>query len=148
MEWETPEYTHQEKGHDWYLAVVIVAGALVVTEVILHDIVLVVLTILATITFLLLAVRKPQTLRVVITEKGVAVGQDFFAFSSLKHFGIVQSRGGRKIMLESTKSFSPYIIIPLGDEDPEAARELLKTHIPEENLEEPLSHLIIERLGF
>ena len=42
----------------------------------------------------------------------------------------------------------PYIIIPLGDADPETVRNFLLEYLNEEEHSEPLSHKLMEYLGF
>jgi uncharacterized membrane protein YbaN (DUF454 family) len=149
MEWITPEYTHYEKGRDWYVAVLIVAIGFVVAEAVLGEVILIVVTILATIAFLLLSIRKPQDLHVVLEQGGIRIGDVYHPFSLLQHFAVVESVSEYKIILESTKRFSPYMIVPLApDIDPEEVRLFLSQKLEEADLREPLSHIIFERLGF
>jgi hypothetical protein len=149
MEWTTPEYRHYEKTREWYAVVgIIVLGALI-GEIIVGDVMLVILTILATIAFLLMAMRHPQDLHVEISTAGVRIQGELHPYPSLRGFSVVESFGGHKLIIESTKRLTPYIIVPLADDvDPHEVRDLLAQKILEEDLREPFSHLIFERLGF
>jgi hypothetical protein len=149
MEWITPEYRHYEKTPEWYAVVGIIAVGLIVGEVILGEVMLVILTILATVTFFLVALRHPRDLHVEISRAGVRIDGELHPFPSLHSFAVVESLGGHKLILESTKRLTPYIIVPLADDvDPHDVRDLLAEQILEEDHKEPLSHIIFERLGF
>jgi hypothetical protein len=149
MEWITPEYRHHEKSQEWYIVFGIIVAGILIGEIILEDIILIILTILGAIAFLLLAMRHPQDLHVEINSGGVSIQGVLHPFPSLHGFAVVESLGDHKLILESTKRFEPYIIVPLADDvDPHELRELLAEKLPEEDLREPVSHLIFERLGF
>ena len=149
IEWQTPEYIHHEKGRDWYLVAIIIAVGVVAAEVVVGNFLIIVLTIIAITTFLLVAIRKPRIIPVRINASGVRIDTLFYSYAGLKQFSVVESIVVHKLILESTKSLSPYIIIPLGEGvEPDHVRELLKKHIGEIELHEPISHLLLERLGF
>jgi hypothetical protein len=149
MEWTTPEYTHYEKGRDWYIAVLIIAAGLILAEILLKEILLIIVTILGTIAFLLVALRKPEDLHVSLEETGVRIQQEFYPYSGLQRFSLAPSLSHFVLILESTKRYSPYMIVPLGDDvDPEEVRSYLLKKIEEGDLKEPFSHTIFERLGF
>jgi len=149
MEWLTPEYRHYEKSREWYAVVGIIVIGVLLAEIILGEIMLIILTILAAVAFLLLAIRHPQDLHVEISRAGVRIDGDLHPYPSLHGFSVVESFGGHKLILESTKRFTPYMIVPLGDEvDPHAVRDLLSEQLLEEDLREPISHILFERLGF
>ncbi len=149
MEWITPEYRHYEKSREWYAVVgIIVVGALI-GEIILGEVTLIILTILGTIAFLLIGMRHPQDLHVEISPAGIRIQGVLHPFPSIHGFAVVESFGGHKLILESTKRFEPYIIVPLADDvDPHELRDLLAEKLLEEDLKEPVSHLIFERIGF
>ena len=149
MEWITPEYQHYEKSREWYVVVGIVVVGIIAGEIILGEVMLIILTILATIAFLLMAMRHPRDLHVEISPAGVRIQGDLHSFPSLRGFAVVESFGGHKLILESTKRLTPYMIVPLADDvDPHEVRDLLAEKLLEEDLREPLSHIIFERLGF
>lgn len=149
MEWVTPEYRHYEKTREWYAVAIIVVIGIIIAEVILGEVMLIILTILATIAFFLIAMRRPKDLRIEISRAGVRIGDELHPFPALHSFAVVESLGDHKLILESTKRLTPYMIVPLADEvDPHEVRDLLAEYIIEEDLREPLSHIIFERLGF
>jgi hypothetical protein len=149
LEWITPEYRHYEKSREWYAVVGVIVVGLLIGEIIMGDITLIILTILATVAFLLLAMRHPQDLRVEISSGGVRIQGVLHPYPSLHGFAVVESFGGHKLILESTKRFTPYMIVPLAEDvDPHEVRDLLEKKLIEEDLREPLSHIIFERLGF
>lgn len=149
MEWITPEYRHYEKSREWYAVAGIIAAGVLLAEFILGDVMVIILTILIIVAFLLIAVRRPQDLHVEISRAGVRIQGELHPFPSLHSFSVVESFGGHKLILESTKRFTPYMIVPLADDvDPHEVRDLLAENILEEDHREPVSHIIFERLGF
>jgi hypothetical protein len=149
IEWETPEYIHHEKGRDWFLVVIIISIGIIAAEILAGNFLVIVLTIIAITTFLLVAIRKPRIVPVRINASGVRIDAIFYTYAGLKQFSVVEGIAVHKLILQSTKALSPYIIIPLGPGvEPDQVRELLKQHIDEIELHEPVSHLLLERLGF
>jgi hypothetical protein len=149
MEWVTAEYQHYEKSREWYAVVGIIIIGIIIAEVVLGEVLLIILTILATIAFLLVSMRHPKDLHVEISPAGVRIQGELHPYPSLHGFAVVESLGDHKLILESTKRLSPYMIVPLADDiDPHEVRDLLAEKILEEDLREPLSHIISERLGF
>jgi hypothetical protein len=149
MEWTTPEYQQHAKSREWYVVFGIIVLGILVAETLLGDVMIIILTILATIAFLLVSMRAPKDLHVEISRAGVRIQEVLHPFPSLHSFAVVESLGDHKLILESTKRFEPYIIVPLADDvNPHELRDLLAEKLLEEDLKEPLSHLIFERLGF
>jgi len=149
MEWVTPEYRHYEKSPEWYAVVGIIVIGVLIAEFILGDVLIIILTVLATVAFFLMAVRHPQDLHVEVSRAGVRIQGILHPLPSLHSFAVVESFGGHKLILESTKRFTPYMIVPLADDvDPHELRDMLAENLLEEDLREPLSHIIFERLGF
>lgn len=149
MEWDVPEHLYYEKSNDWIAAVLVIAFVLVAAEVFYHSYLLVVLTLIATFTFLLLSVRKPKILRVAITRSGIRAGNTFYPFSSLDAFAVIDHPKEHKILLESAKPYLPLIVIPIADTvDREEIWEALSRNLPSKELREPFSHILFDYLGF
>ena len=92
---------------------------------------------LGTVTFL--HSRKPlKTLDCSITSQGVAVGKEFYDFDNIASFWIVFEADEQSIFLKTRGSIIASVRIPLGDTDPNTAREALLRYARETKYEPTL----------
>ena len=84
----------------------------------------------------------------VIDERGITRGHVHYPYSSLHSFWVDENHPHKKIILRSKKTFMPLIIVPLGETDPDHARDTLLRILPEEFQKLPLVEELIEYLGF
>lgn len=149
MEWDTPEFVYKKKEKDWYASVIVIAGALIAVAFFFNDLLLIVLALLATITFLMYGAKKPKIIHVSLGGSGIRVEHLYYPYASLKSFGMLFHRDETKIILESEKTLAPYITIPVSEEvDPDEVHAFLIEHLKEEDHNEPASHTIMNLLGF
>lgn len=150
IEWRALEHNHQEKSTDWFwiVGVISIAGAILAAY--FDNLLLAILIVLAGFTSLLHGHTQPQVIDFKITRKGVQAGPSLFPFSTLKSFWVIDEDINDRIILRSKKFLMPYIILPFDSTktDPDAIREYLLEYLNEEEMEEPISQLIMERLGF
>lgn len=97
---------------------------------------------------MLYATRSPLEIDIAIEEKGVRAGKEFYPYSSLGGFAIIEDGVYPRILLKSKKFFLPYIVIGLENMNPEEIRKNLSPRLPEEELRESLFEILMDRLGF
>ncbi|MDP3763749.1 MAG: hypothetical protein Q8Q92_03845 [bacterium] len=149
IEWDAHEYEHKERSQDWFWAVGIVSVSLTIAAIILGNIILGILILISAFTLSLFANRPPNTLRVIVDEKGIIKGRVRYPYSTLESFWIDTEHPHKKIILRSEKTFMPLIIVPLGDEaDIEQLHENISQFLPEEFHSLPFVERILEYLGF
>lgn len=149
MEWDTLEHSYTEKTNDWYASVILIAGSLIAVEFLMNNWILITLTFIGTVTFLLLAARRPEMMHVTITRKGIRAGNTLYPYSTLDGFAIAEYEHEERLLLESNRHIIPLHVVPIAHEiDPDDLREALSQYLPEKDLEESLPHLLFERLGF
>lgn len=149
IQWEAPEHRHIEKTSDWYWAVSIIAIAAAVVSMIFEDVLFGVVILLAASTMILFGHRHPKMMPFEINMRGVRCGTDLYLFPSLESFTIdEENHAGPQLILKSKHYFMPLIIIPLPEEYIDEIDALLSAKLPEEHLEEPLSHRLLEFFGF
>jgi hypothetical protein len=146
--WNAPEYPLRAKTADWYWALGIMAIAGAVASYILGNILFSILILLGAFTVAMYGARKPHTVEFEIDHRGLRAGPTLYPHSSLASFWIVEGKDESKILLRSHKPFLPYIIIPLGDNDPHLIRDVLLEYLDEEELTEPISQRIMDYLRF
>lgn len=148
LRWTTLEYPYKEHPRDWYVAVIIIIVSLMVMSFLLDNILFGIFIALGGFTLLLYAVRKPGVLEVAITDKGVVTNNTLYLFSEISSFWVEEGSNEPKIILESKKTYIPYIIIPLGDADPDEVRSVLGKSLKETEHVEPITQKLMEHLGF
>lgn len=148
--WQALEYEHKEKTPDWYWAVGVIALSISIASIIYNNYLFAIFIILATITLIMFRLRKPEEFTVEINKKGVKIKDDFFPYKILKAFWIDQTDPSqKKLILHSEKPLMPMIILSVGDHMEEEIKIKLSEHqIKEEEMREPVSHKIMEYLGF
>jgi len=146
--WQSLEYAHREHDTDWFwwLGVAVVAG--VVVSILLSNVLLAILILVAGFAITLHAVRKPQILICRLTPHGLEVGNEKHSYKSLVSFWIHKSESGERLLLRSEKIFSPHIALEIPSGEKEKIKSYLAERIPEEEHEEPLSHVLIEFFKF
>lgn len=149
MEWETLEHIYYEKSNDWYASVILIAGSLIALEFLMNNFLLITLTFVATVTFILLAARKPELMHVSITPSGIRAGNLLYTYTSLNGYSIIEYAHETRLLVESNRHIMPLIVIPIPDDiDLDELRQTLNEFLPEKELHESVPHLLLERLGF
>jgi len=147
--WQTPEYHHKVKNSDWYWTVGIIAGALIITAIIFGNVLFGLVLAIGTFTLTMFAAKKPNTISVDVTEKGVRVEKTLYPYSTLESFGLEEEHHhGPRLFLKSKKVVMPLIMVPVRTHDLDGLRILLSKHLKEEMFEQSLMQTLFERLGF
>lgn len=148
IEWSAPEYTHHERGVDWFwgLGLTVVVGA--VTSLFWGNALLAFILLLGGGMIFLLSFRKPREVPYRLSAKGLRAGDTFYPYSSLESFWITEASPEPKLMLVSKKKFMLHILIPLTEHSPEEIKSFLEAYLPAVEREEPWLHILAERLGF
>ncbi len=148
IRWQAPEYTHYEKSSDWYWALGIVALSGAVTALILKNILFALFIIIAAFTVALFASRKPQLVHFELQRRGIAIDETLYPFNTLESFWIHEDEHGHHMLiLKSERFFMPHIVIPL-TQNIEMIHDTLSERLTEEEMQEPVSHKILEFFGF
>jgi hypothetical protein len=149
ISWQVEEYSHREKTPDWYWALGVIAVAGAVTAIIYHNILFAILIILSSLILGYYASRKPEIMDVSINEDGIRIRDYMYSFEKITGFAIEEHFMGNKLLIESSRAIVPILSIPLPENlDTEGLYELLITKIKEKPLSVPVSHRIIEHIGF
>lgn len=150
ISWQHHEHTHIEKSVDWFWTVGIVGFGGVVLSLFFKNFLFALIIILFVAISFTLVRRVPRLLQFEITRKGVRAGNTLYPFSLLDSFWVEDTDHYDKIILKSKKPLSPFIIIPFDSTvtNAEGLRDYLLDYLDEEELEEPLHHILMEWFGF
>lgn len=149
LEWEAHEYLHTEKGHDWYWALGLIAVAGAVASLLFSNVLFAVLILISAFVLAIFASRKPNAVRFAVTQRGVRIDDTLYPYQTLTSFSIDDSHPHTpKLILESKKIFVPKMTIPLEGVHPDEVHDFLVSVLPEGDHAEPLTHRVMEYLGF
>lgn len=148
--WHHHEHSHVERSMDWFWSVGIVAVGAVILCVFFKEFLFALIIILFTLIAFKNAKRVPPLLLFEITRKGIRAGNTAYPYSMIESFWVEDTEYRDVLLLKTKKPFSPLLVIPFDstETDPELIRDYLLDYLNEEELEEPLHHIIMERLGF
>ncbi len=149
ISWNAPSHLYVEKTSDWYWSVGIIALALAVVAFIFGDIISGVLVIVAAGALVLHASHPPHELYCEINDRGIILDKVLYPFLSLDSFWVPHDELPAKLILKSSKTFMPLIVIYIDENiDPEKVREILLRYIAETEHYEPILKKILEKFGF
>jgi hypothetical protein len=147
--WEAPEHLHMEKTPDWYWILGILAIAGSVASILMHNILFGMVILLGAVTMMLVSHKKPRTIPYEISTRGIRIDNQLFPYTTLASFSLDEEHPhGAHLLVKSKKMLVPLLIIPVPEEYVVMLDQLLATKLPEEHLEEPIAHRLLELVGF
>ena len=149
ISWQALEYKRKDKTADWYWAVGIIAIAIVITSIVLHNFLFAILIIISTSILVSFSIRPPKIIDIHINQKGITIGKEFHSFTTIESFWVEsQDEENLKILFKSKKLIMPLIAVPIEELHHLDVREFLLQYLPETEMHEPLSQILMEKLGF
>jgi hypothetical protein len=136
VEWTASEYVAHEKSGSWYLA--FLSGSLVIVLLIFlisRDILATIVVLLACITIVVYAGRKPGTNRYIVNENGVQVEDKIYQYSTFRSFSVVEEGAINSIWLKPLKRFAPVVVMYYSQEDEQKITDVLTNFLPHEERE-------------
>ena len=147
--WEAPEHNHIEKTTDWFWVVGLLAIATAAAAFIFGNVLFGLVIICGAGALIVHALREPAIIPFAISSRGVRVDKDVYPYTQLAGYFIdEENRNGPQLILRSSKFFIPLIILPIPQEYVDEIEDIIALRLPEEELEEPLSHQLLEFFGF
>ena len=153
IKWKTMEHTHDEKSSDWFWLLGIITIAIAILSVYFGNILFAIVILLGAFTMILHVHTEHEEIDVEVNKKGVRINNTRYPYSTLESFWIEEEEENddipNQILIKSQKVLLPLIIIPMTEDvDPEELRDYMLTYIDEEEIDEPISHRLMEFLGF
>lgn len=147
LQWRAYEYNYVKHDNDWYWSLGILTLAFAITAVILNNILFAVFIAIASFSIALHSKKPPEVYDFELGPKGVRINNKIYLYKSLQSFWVKDEAYDDEIIFRSEKAFMPYIVIPMGGQNPEIIRNYLLDYLPEEEMAEPFSHRLLEYLG-
>lgn len=149
MEWDAHEHEHKERSSDWFWAMGIITISVAVVSVIFGNIIFAIFLLTAVFALALFINKVPETVHVIVDERGITRDRIHYPYSTLMTFWIDAEHSHPKILLSSEKIFMPLIVVPLNlDINLEQLAENLSEHLSEKYHTLPFVEKVIEYLGF
>ena len=147
--WEAPEHRHIEKTSDWFWILGIIAISASVASIIFQNVLFAVVILLATTTMFITAHRKPREIEFEVSIRGVRIDNALYPYATLDSYYLdEENKIDPQLIVKSKKLFVPLLIIPIPVNHIDDIEDMVSSRLPEEFMEEPLSHRILEFLGF
>ena len=147
--WEAHEHTHFEKGGDWYWVLWILALGGAIASFFWGNFLFSILILVAAGAMTLLAAKQPEIVPFGVMTRGVRLGDKLYPYSNLESYYInEEDPEGPQLLLKSKKFHMPLLAMPIPEEYIDEIEMLLRDRLPEEELQEPLAHKILEIFGF
>lgn len=148
--WQALEYKEKELKPDWYWAIGIIALAGSVASFIFNNFLFGVFIIFATIAVFFFSKIKPRLITYEITSTGILYEGTFYPFENIKCFWMDEiDPNNKKLLIKSNRTIAPILALPYDTEETgDEIFNVLSEILPDEPLQEPWGHIIMERLGF
>jgi len=149
ISWEAPEHYHIEKSNDWFWMLGILAVAGTAASLIFGDVLFAVVILLAAVTMFVVGHQKPRVIPFEVSLRGVRIDKTLYPYATLESYYLdEENHVNPQLILKSKKMFVPLLIVPIPDDHIDDIEDLVNDRLPEEYLEEPLSHRLMEFFGF
>ena len=151
ISWEAYEHTHREKSKDWYWSLGIISVTASVLSIIFGNYIFGVLLIIMGAALGIVGAQHPNLVYFELNKMGVRIGNKLYPYATLESFWVQDNShfGGDSVLLiKSRKLMAPLMVIPLDEVETEEIRDFLLYNLLEKELQESLSQLILENLGF
>ena len=150
ISWQAPEYTHKERGNDWFWTIGIVTIVACGIALWLHNNVFAIFLLVSGGCLIMFTLRHPQDVTYTIETKGLSMGKDLYGWKGLKSFNIKNDDKSEyaKLLIETSKYFLPIYTIPVPKEQAEEVKQTLLQVLSRSEIDESKSMVFMEKLGF
>ncbi len=145
VSWSMPEFPVYQRSPDWFFAMGLLGGILILYSVFTGNFLFAVIIVLTALIVFTRSHTQPAMIDFSVMEDGVKVGDVFYKYRELRDFFIIYNPPEVKtIFFDFKSSWRPHMAIPLYNQDPVKVRKALLEHLDEDlkREEEPVSDQI------
>jgi hypothetical protein len=150
IEWSAPEYSHKERGNDWFwtLGLITIVGCGIALW--LHNNIFAIFILISGCCLIYFTLRHPQDVSYIIETKGITMGKDLYNWKSIKSFNIKNNESDpfAKLLIETSKYMLPIYTIPVPKELEAQIKENLLKILTRSEIDESKSMVFMEKIGF
>ena len=125
LSWESWEFAPLERSRLWYIIASIIAIGVIVYAIYTANFIFAISIMMMGVITLISNFRKPRRIEIFLTNLGVVVGSEFYAYEDMKDFSIVYKPPVKNLYLDFKSVWQPMVSIPLEDINPNEVRETL-----------------------
>lgn len=148
LHWSAPEFEmfEQNKKRLSYIALVLLA--IIVYATFTNNPIMAIVFVLIGIVAYMQMNKEPRILNFQIVPEGILAGNELYEFENIRSFWIFYDPTYKKVVSLHIKSYlTPFVHIPIQDEDPVEIRRILLKYIPEIKQEHNLAEILERFLG-
>lgn len=148
--WDTPEFEFKEKSKAWYWGLGIIALLLIVFSIFLKNYLFGFLILVGVFLMVILSKKEPITYFVEISQRGIKIHNEIYPYQNIQSFWIGKNDKEEPLLLVKTnKKITPIISTVISpDIDIVQLRNFLLNIIEEEEMQEPFTDKLIDKIGF
>lgn len=148
VQWTTLEFEEKDRHPDWVWYAGLIAGIVAAISFFYGNIFFGIFVIIAGITLIIYAFRKPQMLSVSIGNDAVTINNEVILYTSIRQFWLDESGKQDKLLLLVNTVLFPMVVLPIEGVKADTIRAVLISHIPEVQMQDSTSGKIFDTLGF
>ena len=149
--WQTYAFQYKKKTADWFWAVGIICLAIAIISTIYGDPLFALFIIMVGGLLIMTGNKKPDVLEIKLNDKGIEINSILYPFQNIKTFWVEDNKNSfPKLILRIERVINPMMILPIETDyiEPNTIRDHLLNFVPEDKAIEPISHKIMDYLGF
>ena len=146
VNWEAREYIEHEKNIGWYVGFALVVVGLIVVAILLQYWMFIAVIVLAAVALLIYIIRPPRMLHYSLDNKGITEGNNLYAFSDYRSFGILNEGKHYCIVLTPKKRFGMRVTVYFPETEGEQIVDIFGAHLPMEEVHSDLIDRIVRLL--
>ncbi len=148
MHWSAPEFEMFEKDKKRLSYIALVLLVIIVYATFTNNPIMAIVFVLIGIVAYMQLNKEPRILDFRIVPKGVLAGNEIYEFENMRSFWIFYDPKYKKIISLHTKNYlTPFVHIPVENEDPVEIRRILLKYIPEIKQEHNFAEILERFLG-
>jgi len=129
--WQAREFEQPQRSRKWHLFAALFLVLVISFAVYMDAMVMAITFILIGIVGYIYMGKEPRVLDFMITHEGILTGKELYRFKTIESFWIFYEEDLRVISIHTDGYLTPYVHIPLNDQDPVEIRDILIKYIPE-----------------
>jgi hypothetical protein len=148
LSWSAPEFEmfEQNKKRLSYIALILLA--IIVYATFTNNPIMAIVFVLIGIVAYMQMNKEPRILNFQIVPEGILAGNELYEFENIRSFWIFYDPKNIKVISLHIKSYlTPFVHIPIQNEDPVEIRRILLKYIPEIKQEHNLAEILERFLG-
>jgi uncharacterized membrane protein len=148
LHWVAPEFEMFEQNKKRLAYATLVLLAIIIYATFTNNPIMAIVFVLIGIVAYMYRNKEPRILNFQIVPEGLLAGNELYEFENINSFWIFYDPQYKKIISLSVKSYlTPFVHIPVQDEDPVEIRRILLKYIPEIKQEHNLAEILERFLG-